>query len=373
MVKIVVLGSHADSLLKFRREMLASMAKNNEVVACAPNANSAIIAEMHKIGVQYCNVSLARTGLNPIFDLKTLYTLYQLFKQLKPDVLFAYTSKPVIFGTIAARLAGVKKCYSMITGLGTYFIYNDFKSQTIRLIMAMLYKIALSLNTKVFFQNPDDRNVFAKLKIFNDPEKTVMINGSGVNLDHFKVQEMPKNIPTFVLISRLIRDKGILEYLHAAQMLHAKYPQVKCLLVGWFDSKQQALNIADIQPYINRGEITYLGALDDVRPALAQAAIFVLPSYREGTPKGVLEAMAMGRAIITTDAPGCRETVINGDNGYLVATQDPIALFHAMEQFVLDPNKAITMGQRSRVLAEAKYNVHSINKTLLAAMGLQYA
>lgn len=373
MAKIVVLGSHADSLIKFRREMLIAMAAHNEVIACVPNAPQTVIDELKTIGVQYQDVPLARTGLNPVTDLLTVLKLYKIFKQLQPDVIFTYTSKPVIFGSIAARLAGIKKCYAMITGLGTYFIYNDFKSKIVRTIMAQLYKVALRFNTKVFFQNPDDRAVFAELGIFNDASRSVMVSGSGVNLDYFQVQEFPSVNPTFILIARLIRDKGVLEYLQAAYLLHQEYPESKFLLVGWVDAKQQAINMDTVQYYIDCGAITYLGALDDVRPALADASVFVLPSYREGTPKSVLEAMASGRAIITTDAPGCRETVIHGDNGYLIPVRDVRALYNAMRELILKPELISGMGQRSRAVAETKFDVNIINNTLLTSMELQHA
>jgi glycosyltransferase involved in cell wall biosynthesis len=372
MARIIVLGSHADSLLKFRREMLTSMAMHNEVIACVPNPTTAIERDLQSIGVTCCHVPLERTGLNPLADLLLIFKLYQLFKILHADVLFSYTSKPVIFGTFAARLAGIKKCYAMITGLGTYFIYTDAKSRFVRSIIIVLYKLALHFNTKVFFQNPDDRAIFTQLKVFKCPLRTVMINGSGVNLEYFKTQELPGTI-SFILIARLIRDKGVIEYLQAARLLQQKYPQAKCLLVGWFDAKQQALNLDLIQEYVARGAITYLGALEDVRPALAQAAVFVLPSYREGTPKGVLEAMASGRAIITTDAPGCRETVVHGENGYLVPVKNVQELYAAMERLVLNPELISSMGQRSRAMAEQKYDVLQVNKTILTAMELSYA
>lgn len=373
MAKIIVLGSHSDSLLLFRKEMLIALARNNQVIACVPNAKPNVIHELSKLGIKYQHVNLARTGLNPFADLLTIYKLYALFKKVKPDQVFSYTSKPVIFGSIAAKLAGVPQIYSMITGLGTYFIYTNFKATIVRTIMRLLYKFALKFNTKVFFQNPDDRDTFVKMRIFSDPPRTVMINGSGVNLEHFKFVTVPKTSVTFILVARLIRDKGILEYLQAAKMLQKEYPYCKFLLVGWFDNKQQVISSATLRPYIATGVIEFLGELQDVRPALARSAVFVLPSYREGTPKGVLEAMATGRAIITTDVPGCRETVLVGENGFLVPARDPLALKLAMEEFVKNPELITVMGQRSRSIAEQKFDVHAVNRTILAAMEQQYA
>lgn len=373
MAKIIVLGSHADSLIKFRKEMLASMAQQNEVIACVPNANAQIVQELNDIGVQYVDLKLARTGLNPFADFVTLFKLYKLFKQLHPDLVFTYTSKPVIFGSIAAKLAGVKHSYSMITGLGSYFIFTDLKAKTVKLIMRVLYKTALQCNTKVFFQNPDDRAVFTTSNIFSDPGRTVMINGSGVNVEYFNSLPIPVGATNFILIARLIRDKGIFEYLQAAKIVKNLYPQTRFLLVGWFDNKKHALDRAVLQEYISAGIIEYLGELQDVRPALAMASVFVLPSYREGTPKSVLEAMACGRAIITTDAPGCKETVVEGENGYLIPIRDAQALSDAMKKFLQNPDLAIIMGQKSRKIAETKFDVHMVNKTILNAMELSYA
>ncbi|HSX20347.1 MAG TPA: glycosyltransferase, partial [Gammaproteobacteria bacterium] len=190
MAKILVLGSHAESLIIFRFDMLKALAQDHEVIACIPDAPTAeanhnVQQKLAAAGIGHVSVQLARTGLNPFFDLITIFSLYKTFKKIRPDLIFAYTGKPVIFGSIAAKLAGVPRIYSMITGLGSYFIHTDFKTRVVHKIMSTLYKIALAFNTKVFFQNPDDVADFARHKIFNDPQRTVLTNGSGVNLVHF--------------------------------------------------------------------------------------------------------------------------------------------------------------------------------------------
>lgn len=372
MAKILVLGSHAESLLNFRKEMLIAMAKHNTVIACVPDASQEIIIQLQDFGIYYYDVDLARTGLNPVTDLRTVWQLYKLFKKLQPDQVLAYTSKPVIFGSIAAKLAGINQIYSMITGLGSYFVYADFKSRCIRAIMVLLYKFSLSLNSKVFFQNPDDISEFKKLGILSCPERTILINGSGVNIEYFGQTELPKEQLTFLLISRFIRSKGIYEYLAAARMIKLQYPQTKFLLVGWLDQKGEALDPVLLQEYIDSGIVENLGKLQDVRPALAQASVFVLPSYREGTPRGVLEAMAAGRAIITTDVPGCRETVLDGVNGYLIPARNVMALHAAMEKFILNPSLITQMGHNSRELVVNKYDVHKVNRVILSSMDASY-
>ncbi len=375
MAKILVLGSHAESLIIFRFDMLKAMALEHEVVACVPDANSseatyAVQQKLQSIGVKYRSIKLDRTALNPYHDLGTIYALYKLFRNERPDAIFSYTGKPVIFGSIAAKLAGVKRIYSMITGLGSYFVHTDFKSRIVRGIMSLLYKVALSCNNKVFFKNPDDVIDFAQHKIFNDPKRTVLTNGSGVNLENFKQLDLPSDRISFLLTCRFILSKGVMEYLHAASLIKQQYPHAEFLLVGWYDNKSEAIAPTIIQEFVDKGIIKYLGKLEDVRPALAQSSVFVLPSYREGTPKTVLEAMACGRAIITTDVPGCRETIVNGENGLLVTARDIASLRTAIEKFIINPTMIKTMGQRSREIAVSKYDVKQVNQLIKQAMEL---
>lgn len=373
MAKILVLGSHAESLIIFRFDMLKAMALKHEVIACIPCGKTADIThkvqeKLQSIGIKCRTIKLDRTGLNPWIDLRTIYTLYRLFRAERPDQIFAYTGKPVIFGSIAAKLAGVPQIYSMITGLGSYFVHTDLKSRVIRTIMSTLYRIALSFNARVFFQNPDDISDFAQHKIFNDPKRTVLTNGSGVNLEHFTQMPLPSEKISFLLTCRFILAKGVMEYLTAAEQIKQQYPNVEFLLVGWYENKDEAIAPRVIQEFIDKGIIKYLGKLDDVRQALAQTSVFVLPSYREGTPKTVLEAMACGRAIISTDVPGCRETVQVGENGLLVPARDIASLRDALEKFIINPTMIAQMGQRSRDIAVAKYDVNLVNQVIFHAM-----
>lgn len=373
MAKILVLGNHAETLLVFRLDMLQDLAQRHTVYACVPDlgnaaANRKVQEKLHANNIEYVQVKMARTGTNPFFDFATLLHLYKIFKRIQPDQVFAYTAKPVIFGSLAAKLAGVRQIYSMITGLGSNYIHQDLKSRLVRWVMDRLYTLALSFNTKVFFQNQDDVADFAMQKIFHDPKRTVITNGSGVNLDVFTELPLPKDKIRFLLTTRFILAKGVMEYLHAAAQIKQQYPHVEFLLVGWFENKDEAIQPVVIQEYIDKGVIQYLGKLDDVRPALAQCSVFVLPSYREGTPKTVLEAMATGRAIISTNVPGCRETVIEGENGFLVPARDIAALRAALEKFIMDPTQIVQMGQRSREIAVHKFDVKQVNKVIFEAM-----
>lgn len=372
MAKIAILATHAEALLTFRKEMMLAMAKKNEVIALAPITDNNIIQRLNELGVKYLQVNISRTGLNPITDFKTIIELCKIFSKLKVDKLFCFTAKSVIFGSIAARISGVKNIYSMITGLGSYYTHSNYKTIVIRTIMSALYKIALLFNAKVFFQNPDDVADFKRFGIFNDPAKTVMINGSGVNIEHFTPQVRQNKHITFLLIARIIKSKGIIEYLKAAELIKLKYPNTRILLVGWHESKDESICSSIIDEYVSKNVIEFLGKLDDVLPAFEQSDVYVLPSYREGTPKSVLEAMACAKPIITTDVPGCRETVENMQNGFLIPPKDVNALFDAMEKFILNPSFIEMMGTKSREIAEKKYAVDKVNKTILDSMGLLY-
>jgi len=201
-------------------------------------------------------------------------------------------------------------------------------------------------------------------------DKIVMIHGSGVNLDNFSVSELPNN-PTFLYIGRLVKDKGVGEYLKACQMIKSEYKKkVRCLLVGPYDTNPTALKPNELQTFIDDGVIEYFGEQTDVRPFIKQCSVFVLPSYREGTPKTVLEAMSMGRAIITSNAPGCKETVINGVNGYLTEVKNAMDVAEKMKELIEHPNLVTTMGLKSREMAVDKFDVRKVNHIILETMGI---
>ncbi|MBZ0297946.1 MAG: glycosyltransferase family 4 protein, partial [Anaerolineae bacterium] len=259
---------------------------------------------------------------------------------------------------------------SMITGLG--FAFSDQARQSVRFRLISqsargLYRLALRCNTKVFFQNPDDRSLFLALNLAKE-DQMILINGSGVDVDHFSVTPLPSEEITFLLIARLIQDKGIYEYAKAAAQLKAKYRDIVFQLLGPFDHHPQAVKPSNVSAW--KGTISYCGETSDVRPFIKRCSVYVLPSYREGTPRTVLEAMAMGRPIITTDAPGCRETVRDGENGLLVPVRDVDALVAGMEYFIRNPQQIARMGQRSREIAEERYDVHKVNAVIMETMQL---
>lgn len=366
---VVVIGGYAESLLNFRGPMLKAMAAFGcRVIACAPRASTKTRNALAEINVEYREISFQRAGLNPFVDFKGLRALMSLFRECKPDIVLSYTIKPVIYGSLTAKLSGVKKIYSMITGLGYVFSGGDFKSRVLGCVASILYKLSLVCNEKVFFQNPDDRDFFVEQGLLTSLNKAVLINGSGVDVGYFAPAPFPEN-PSFLLIARLLRDKGIYEYVQAARILKERYPKISFRLVGWVDTENPAsINDDELQSWADEGVIEYLGRMEDVRPALSGCSVYVLPSYREGTPRTVLEAMSMGRPVITTDAPGCRETVVQGDNGFLVPVRDAASLTRAMELFILQPELIEEMGRRSRKIAEEKYCVNKVNERIFEAL-----
>jgi glycosyltransferase involved in cell wall biosynthesis len=287
-------------------------------------------------------------------------------------VVLTYTIKPIVYGTLAARAASPgARCYAMITGVGYAFSAQELRARLSRQVARILLNISLPLNARVFFQNPDDRALFLRNGLVR-PEQVVLIPGSGVDLDAFAPAPLPKHPPlVFLLIARLLREKGVEEYADAARLLRSRYPDVRFVLVGPLDDHPDAITQKEVRKWEVEGVLEYLGYQEDVRPAIAASSVYVLPSYREGTPRSVLEAMAMGRPVITTDVPGCRETVRPWVNGFLVPPRDPLGLALAMERFLRRPELVPAMGRRSREEAEARFDVHVVNDIILDTLGLR--
>lgn len=368
-MKIAVLSSHTPSLFWFRLDMMKDFInKGHTVIAFGSESEAEWKEKFIEHGIEYKQFYVERNGVNPINDIKTLFSLYNYLKKEKPDKIFAYQAKTVVYGSIAAKLNAIHEVYPLVAGLGSIFRGKGFKNRVIKTIMKFEYRIASKYSKKVFFQNEDDKNEFIQNGLIKE-NKTVIINGSGVNLEIFKPTPLPQE-PAFLFIGRLIRDKGILEYLEACKNIKTKYPKVRCLLVGPFDTNPSSLRREELNPYIKNGIIEYFGEQTDVRPYISQSSVFVLPSYHEGTPKTVLEAMAMGRPIITTDAPGCRETVIDGINGYLVKVKDIQSLVDRMDYLISNYDMCKKMGKESIKIAKNKYDVKLINQSIMSVMGL---
>ena len=370
-MKILVIAGLADSLINFRGPLIAALkAKGLDVHVAAPDLpeHSAVRLQLQAMRLTVHQVPMLRTGTNPLADLRTALALWRLMRQIAPGMVLGYTIKPVIYGSLAAWLAGVPSRFALITGLGYAFQGGSQRSR-LQALVQHLYSLALARAHGVFFQNPDDLALFQERGILRPHTQVCVVNGSGVDVAAFAVAPVPP-VPHFLLIARLLGDKGVREYAQAAQRTRALYPQARFSLVGWLDEHPDAIAQSELDAWVQAGTLDFLGRLSDVRPAIEACSVYVLPSYREGTPRTVLEAMAMGRAVITTDAPGCRETVVDGDNGFLVPVQSVDALAEAMARFITDPTLATRMGQRGRQIAEEKYDVHKVTAVMLKEMGL---
>jgi glycosyltransferase involved in cell wall biosynthesis len=372
--RIAIIASLAISLTNFRFQLIKAMAdEGHEVIAFAPEHDSDVLAALQSIGVRFIQIPMARTGLNPFADLRTLLTLCRHLHQLKPDVVLPYTMKPIVYGCLAARIVGIPRRFALFTGLGHVFAGEPPTARMllVRQISVWLYRSALAGVERVFVYNDADVQDICKHRMLLDDSIIESVPGSGVDLDHFARAKPPKGEFKFLLIARLLKDKGIFEYARAAGHLRQKHPNVRFQLLGPLDLHSSSVNRKEIDDLEREGILEYLGETRDVRPFLSACNVFVLPTYyREGIPRSILEAMATGRAIITTDTSGCRETVVDGENGFLVPPRDHIKLAEAMERFISDPALAKTMGQRSHQLARERFDVHAVNRLLLETMNL---
>lgn len=369
--KVMILGSYAPSLTNFRGSLIAALiAEGHEVIAAAPEIDATTAQALHSLGAKPVSVDLRNASLSPYGMLRSYRALRRMLRDHIPDVLISYTIKPVILGALAGRASGTSKIVSLITGLGFAFTGSGGSAvrRVVRAAAARLYRVALRKSDVVLFQNPDDQALLRDLGILSPSVTTAVVDGSGVDIDHFAVVSLPTGA-SFLMIARLLNDKGIREYAEAARRLLSQHPDVPIGLVGYLDPSPDSLTQAELDRLIAAG-IRFYGKLDDVRPAIAECSVYVLPSYREGTPRSVLEAMAMGRAIITTDAPGCRETVIDGVNGFLVPIRDVESLCRAMKRFVDEPLLALEFGTESRRLVEQRYDARKVSADILRHLEL---
>ncbi len=365
---IAVLSSHTPSLFWFRTDMMKEFKKRGyKVFALGNEQEDKWKTKFDELGIEYQQITVSRNGINPLQDKKTLNSVKKKLREIKPEKIFTFQAKTVIYGTMAANSLGITEVYPLIAGMGSAFLSDSFKTRLIRFVMTRLYKTSMKKCPVVFFQNHDDEQIFRDCGIIKN-QKVIMIRGSGVNTDKFSRLPLP-NEPAFLCVSRLIRDKGVYEYLEACRKVKKEYPNIRCLLVGPYDTNPSALKPEEVQPFIDAG-IEYFGEQDDVRPYLEQCSVFILPSYREGTPKTNLEAMACGRAIITTDAPGCRETVVDGQNGFLIPVRDVDAIYHKMIWFIKNPGIIEDMGRYGRLMIEELFDVQKVNKVICDAMGI---
>lgn len=343
-----------------------------EVVLLAPRDQSS--DWFATIGARYIEVPMNRKGVNPLGDLGLLRRFREIYRRERPDSVFHMTIKPVIYGSVAARLAGVHHVLNMVPGLGYVFVGDQLIHRALRPMVVRMYRIALRNSDRVFFQNPEDKEYFLGKSLVRESQ-AVVTYGSGVDLDYFAFTE-PKGSGehcTFLLMARMLWDKGVGDFVNAAKVLKPGFPNTRFLLLGMVDTENRShVPRATLEEWTRNGNVEYLGEVDDVRPVVALADVVVLPSYyREGVPKSLLESLAMGKPIITTNMPGCRETVVNGVNGMLIPPRDGAALLEAIRCMITQPALRTQMGRESRKLAVERFDVRRVNAMILESLDIQ--
>ena len=356
-MKLLVLSSNLRSLINFRLAFLQKLLHNgHEIIAGAPCQNTVYEQTLVKHNITTNYVPLSKASINPLCDLLYLFKLISLIRREKPKAVFAYTMKPVIFGMLAAHITRRPFKFVMITGLGYSFAQRGLKHLTLRILLVGFLKVVLKNVDAVFFQNSDDLRYF-KLHNIGPKNKCFKVNGSGVDLKAFPYIVKPvRNEVQFLMVSRLIKAKGILEFCKAAKRSSSLINNCRWKIVGGLDGDNPD-SLSQIELAFIRDEtpVELVDYTDNVLNFYRACDIFVLPSYREGLPRSVLEAMAVGRAIITTNVPGCRETVENNRNGILVEPRSVNKLEEAMVKLATDKQLIMEMGKESRKIAESKF------------------
>lgn len=374
--RIAVIASLGSSLVNFRFELLKRMVRNgHEVLALAPEIEPETAALLSAEGIKSAAFPMARTGTNLFEDIKSLRALTRILSDYRPDVTLPYTMKPIIYGTMAARRAGVPHRYALFTGLGYTFSEDNpsGKRALVRSVAIRLYRHAMVGAEAVFAYNPAEEADIRRFRLVAPSVPVIQVPGSGVDTDRFEVTPPPRRTGIrFLMISRVLKSKGVQVYVEAARMLRQRGIEAEVCLLGPLDINPDAISKEQLDAWIDEGAITYLGATSDVRPHIAEANVIVLPAiHREGIPRTILEAMAMGRAVITTDVPGCAHSIEDGRDGIIVKAGDADALADAMARLAGNAELTRDMGLSGRRHAETTFDVHSVNGILLRSMGLE--
>jgi glycosyltransferase involved in cell wall biosynthesis len=369
-MKIIVAASFGPSLTNFRGDFIKEMVRAGNEVTCISIESKEDMAEnIKKLGADYISTGGSRTGTGLLENLLLFWKYIKILKRIQPDICFLYMAKPIVFGGIASIILRVKKIYPFVTGLETAFYSKGIDNFLIRRILCSFYRVIFYFSKVIFFMNQDDYDKMIYMKLIKSG-KGVLVNGSGVNMNYFTRLPLPEEA-CILMTARLVEGKGIREYFKAASKLKEKYQQVEFLLVGGLDEHKEAISEKELKHLLKEGTVTYCGYAEDVRPYLKRCSIFVLPSYHEGNGKSIVEAMAAGRPVVTTNAPGCKDTVIDGYNGYLVKVGDSEELAKGLEVLIQNRELREVMGEYSFQLCKEKFEVNHINKILLTQMGLQ--
>lgn len=363
--RIMVISRCARTLYIFRRSLIAEASKCGAEVVALGAGGDGFEEELAASGIRFEPIPIAVRSIDLLADLRLVMCLVRKFRRSKPDVVHCFTVKPAIFATLAAWFAGVPRRVVTITGLGHAF---TTAGSLVRSAVTILYRVALSRAHVVFFQNRDDRDFFVGRGVVRASVARV-IPGSGVDVERFAPCPLPceaSGAPRFLMIARLLREKGVREYIQAARRVKIEHPHATFTLLGGVDRRNpSSLSPEEIAALQTSADVAWVDDVADVRPFIAAADVVVLPSYREGLPRTLLEGAAMGRALVATDAPGCREVVVPGETGYLVRIGDPSSLAQAMARLCESPHEIGALGRRARRLVETCYDQRLVNQACL--------
>lgn len=368
-MKILLIGNQASTIILFRKKLIEQLvSKGVSVHVLTMDYDKDKFQQISQFGAMPEQYHFSRSGMNPLSDIVNTIILSKKIRNINPDIVFSFFPKPVIFGTLAAKLAGVKRIYSLLEGLG--FCYtahlkkDSFKKQILKKVQTFLYKLTLPRANKVLFLNRDDyHDLIVQNQItLSDAE---VIGGIGVGLNEYAYSLPETTSLHFGMVSRLLVEKGVREFVQAAKIVKEKYPTVRFSIAGAIDDNPGGITREQLNIWKSEGHVDFLGQISDVKSYLTDLSVFVLPSYREGIPRSTQEAMAIGRAVITTDVPGCRETVQHGLNGFMIPPWNAEALAEAMMAFITDPQQVTLMGKESRRMAEEKFDENVATEKLI--------
>ncbi len=354
-------------IYNFRSGLIRALHKlGYKVVAIAPK--DVYSQKLIDAGTEYSEIKMNNMGTNIFEDTKLIYSYYKVFKKIKPDILLLYTIKPNIYGSVAAKMLNIP-VISSITGLGTVFLHNNLSSKVAKL----LYKVTLKIPKKVFFENPNDKNIFLE-QGFVKKEKIVLIPGAGIDTNEYipieTIKYDEKHHEKFLFIARLVKDKGLIEYIEAIRLLKLKHPNVEFAILGpYYPGNPTAVTKSEMDGWVEEGLVNYLGESDDVKSIIAEYDCVVLPSYREGLSRVLLEAASMAKPIVTTNVPGCKDVVEHGINGFLCEKEDAYDLANKIEQIIqLTHDERLQMGRRGREKVVNEFAEPLVNKKYILAI-----
>lgn len=373
--KIIIIGTTASNLFIFRKDFIvACIKKKMHVVAFVSEYTDEWIEKLSELGAEVVTYNLSRGGLNPLADIQSTIQLIYQIKKIGPDLVLSYSAKPVIYGTLAAKAAKVPDIVGMLEGLGYTFTDQPegqtFKTKLVRNIQVLLYRIAFKFMDKIIFLNGDDKKDLMDAYSLKVPEVHIL-GGIGLNFVNYQYSQPPIHPVKFLFIGRLLKEKGVFELIEAMRIVKSKYPNAHFTVLGAIDHENLgALKQETLDQLVQENLFEYPGYVVNVPDWITNTSVFVLPSYREGVPRSTQEAMAIGRPVITTDVPGCRDTVVDGVNGFLVPKWNADILAEKMCFFIENPEQINIMGRESYKIACEKFDVHAVNKKLFEILGI---